>query len=87
MLSAKEAHNQTSMVISENEKQLREKLTTAVQSAIKQGSMITQFYPRSQVEAVLAMRILKEHEYDTELVHAKDQRDNDYIKISWGAAK
>jgi hypothetical protein len=83
MLTADQARQQSKTVIEQNSKETEIRLQEAVSAAIKQGSYKTNFYPRNMAEQELACVLLNFAGYAYTKVRAQDQRDKDYITISW----
>lgn len=83
MISADESRQLSKTAIETSTAELEKKLEECIQAAIRQGSYKSQFYARSSVESILAVRILKDNGFRAEVCHAKDPRDKAYILISW----
>lgn len=85
MLTAGQARAQSTAVVKQNSQETEMRLQEVINSAIKQGSYRANFYPRNKAEQELACTLLTFAAYTFTEVRAQDQRDKDYISISWEA--
>lgn len=84
MLTALEARDQSTQAMKERRQNIMASVESVISSAIAQGSYKANYYPRNSGETeILMVDVLPDLGYNVVHVQAKDQRDKDYLTISW----
>lgn len=83
MLTALQAKEKATQAMKERRENIMSSVQSVIDSAISQGSYKGQYYPRNSGETEILMDLLPELGYNVVHVQAKDQRDKDYLTISW----
>lgn len=84
MITAWQAKEQSTQAMKERRENIMASVESVISSAIAQGSYKANYYPRNSGETeILMLDVLPELGYSVVHVQAKDQRDKDYLTISW----
>lgn len=84
MINANEAASKAKAAVESMNGELKAALSKVIEAAIAQGSCKATFYPRSGFQLQHAVCLLTNLGYKAEVCQARDQRDDNSVKISWG---